>query len=525
MRTSGRSVALGAFASLVACASLPCSPAGAQQLSRDRIHALAERQTFPALRMYRDFLSLPNDAHFPADIEKVVEWLEGAFHARGFATRRLPTAGSPLLFAERGSARAQRTVLFYLQADGQPVDPSQWRQESPYIPVLKQRTRDEAWEELPWDRLEGAWDEEWRIFGRSTSDSKGPIVQFLAALDALADANLLPDYTVKVIVDTEEEMGSPNLPEAVEGNRELLAADMLVILDGPPHYSNRPTLKFGARGIAQLTLTTYGPRVPQHSGHYGNYAPNPALRLAQILASMKDEHGRVTIPGFYEGVVLDADTRAALERVPDDEVELGRRLGITAIDSVGGNLQEAVQFPSLNIRGMSSGWVGSEARTIVPATATAEVDVRLVAESDPERLLALIRQHVEGLGYYVIDQAPTEEERLAHGKIATFTSSVSYLAFRTDFTSLPGRWLARAYEHLYGEEPIRIRTSGGSVPISPFIQTLGVPAVSVPTVNPDNNQHSPNENLRLGNFVEGVRVILAVLAQDFGGMEESGSGT
>ncbi len=355
---------------------------------------------------------------------------------------------------------------------------------------------------------------DWRVFARSASDSKGPVTQFLSALDAMDRHGFSPDFNIKIIVDTEEELGSPNLPPAVERHRTELAADMLVILDGPPHISNEPTLKFGARGIATFTLTTYGPYVPLHSGHYGNYAPNPAMRLAQILASMKDEQGRVTIPGFYDGIELDESTKAILERVPDDEAQIHRRLGISTIDNVGTTLQEAVQYPSLNVRGMSSGWVGDQRRTIIPATATAEVDVRLVMESDPERLLGLIRSHIQGLGYHLTEGPPTDEERQRHSKIAGFTSEISYLAFRTDFDSEPGRWLRRAYEHLYGEPPIMIRTSGGSIPISPFVTTLDIPAVVVPTVNSDNNQHSPNENLRLGNFIEGITVILSILAQN-----------
>jgi acetylornithine deacetylase/succinyl-diaminopimelate desuccinylase-like protein len=253
--------------------------------------------------------------------------------------------------------------------------------------------------------------------------------------------------------------------------------------------------------------------VPQHSGHYGNYAPNPALKLAQLLASMKDERGRVTIPGWYDGISLDRGTRATLDRVPDDEDAIRGALGIATTDDVGNSLQEAMQYPSLNIRGMSSGWVGEQRRTIVPATATAEVDVRLVLETDPNRLLGLVRDHIAARGYYLLDREPAEEERLTHPRIATFRSEISYLAFRTEFDSEPGRWLTNAMTRLYGEPPIKIRTSGGSIPISPFVQTLGVPAVSVPTVNPDNNQHSPNENLRLGNFLEGIEVILAVLTE------------
>lgn len=487
-----------------------------QQLDRATIAARAEAQAPRALELFRQYLSIPNDAHHPEEIRTLLLWLDHAFRERGFRTSELPTAGSPLLLAERPVSDAHDTVLFYLQADGQPVSPSHWEQEDPYTAVLKMRGPDGTWRALPWERLQGERNNEWRIFARSASDSKGPNIQFLAAIDAMDEAGVTPDFTIKVVVDMEEELGSPHLPAAVERYRDRLAADMLVILDGPPHISNRPTLKFGARGIATITLTTYGPRVPLHSGHYGNYAPNPAIRLAQILGSMKDERGRVTIPGFYDGVELDAEARAVLAGVPDDEGAIREQLGIAEIDDVGSSLQEAVQYPSLNVRGLSSGWVGAQRRTIIPATATAEVDVRLVLESDPVRLLRLVREHIERLGYYVVARPPTDEERRKHSKIVSFTSEISYLAFRTDFESRPGRWLSAALEHLYGEDPIKIRTSGGSIPISPFVSTLAVPAVSVPTVNPDNNQHSPNENIRVGNFVEGIKVVLAVLTQPIG---------
>ena len=489
--------------------------AGAQQLSRQEIDQLVEPRVTAAFTTYRELLSLPNDAHFPDDILRLLDWLETAFRERQFETTRLPTDGSPVLLAERSFTGASRTVLIYLQSDGQPVDPSKWFQSSAYQPVLKAELAGGEWVEIPWQRLQQNRDLDWRVFARSASDSKGPIAQFLTALSVMDEAGLTPDFNMKVIVDTEEEMGSPNLPSAVERYRDRLAADMLIIFDGPPHVSNAPTLKFGARGIATVTLTTFGPRVPQHSGHYGNYAPNPAIRLAQLLASMKDYQGRVTIPGWYDGVVLDQDTKAILSRVPDDEEQIRQRLGIMERDQVGDNLQEAVQYPSLNVRGLSSGWVGAESRTIVPATATAEIDVRLVRESDPQRLLRLLREHIEGQGFYLIDGEPTEEERMTQPRIASFRSTVSYGAFRTDFDSEPGRWLTQAFVRLYGEEPIKIRTSGGSIPISPFVETLGVPAVSVPTVNGDNNQHSPNENLRVGNFIEGIKIVLAVLTERF----------
>lgn len=466
-----------------------------------------------SLELYREFLSLPNDAMFADDILKMVEWMEPQFEARGFDVRRIATQGSPLLFAERKTAGATRTLLIYLQSDGQPVDKSAWFQEDPYQPVLKAQAENGDWGAIPWRNLDSEIDPDWRVFARSASDSKGPMTQFLVAMDILNEGGHEFDFNIKVIIDTEEEMGSPNLPPVVVDNRDLLAADMLLIFDGPPHASNKPTVKFGARGIVTITLTTYGPRVPQHSGHYGNYAPNPAFHMSRILASMKDANGRVVIPGYYDGVELDDELRRVLAAVPDDEVAIRRDLGIARADEIGANLQESVQYPSLNIRGLSSGWVGSESRTIVPATATAEIDVRLVKESDPDRLVGLIRQHIADLGYHVIDREPGLAERQEQPDIVTLTSEFSYAAYRSGFNEAAGRLARSGLSHLYGEEPILIRTSGGSIPISPFVETLGIPAASVPTVNIDNNQHSPNENIRLGNFKEGIAMLVSVLSQ------------
>lgn len=500
---------------LVCAPLLAAHPAPLQaQLSPERLEALVAERSVEALERFREYLSLPNDAHHHDDIRVLTDWVEGAFQERGFETTRLETPTLPLLLAERRVENPAATVLVYLQADGQPVDPAAWTQDDPYGPVLREPDGAGGFRDIPWDRIRGEIQEDWRIFARSASDSKGPNIQFLTALDLLDEQGVRLDYDLKVIVDFEEELGSPQLPPAVERYSEALAADMFVIFDGPPHYSGAPSLKFGARGIATFTLTTYGPRVPQHSGHYGNYAPNPGMRLAELLASMKDDAGRVTIPGFYDGIELDAETRRILAAVPDDETEVQARLGIAEPDQVGGSLQGAVQYPSLNVRGLSSGWVGDQARTIVPATAVAEVDVRLVRETEGERLLELIRQHIRGEGYHLISgRDPTEQERLTHPRIARFDSEVSYAAFRTDVESTPGRWLDAGMRRLFGEEPVKIRTSGGSIPISPFVSTLGVPAVGVPTVNADNNQHSPNENLRVGNFLEGIAIVAAVLGE------------
>lgn len=481
------------------------------QSTLDTIFASRARASFASLR---ELLAIPNDAHHADDIERNVAWCEAAFGERGFETRRLTTPEAPLLLAEYPVDGAEKTVLVYLQVDGQPVYPEAWYQDDPYQATLKEAAPDGGWVARDWEDLyTHELDPEWRIFARSTADSKGAVMMFLTAMDLMRDREERPDFNVKVIMDFEEEIGSPNLPEAVEEYREALAADMLVIFDGPRHLSNQPTLVFGARGISEITLKVFGPIYPQHSGHYGNWAPNPAERLAALISGMKDEAGRVTLPGFYDGIELDEETRRVMAAVPDDTRRINYRLGIAEATAVGEDYQSSLQYPSLNVRGISSGWVGDEARTIVPATAVAELDIRLVLESDPDRLIGLVRQYIEDRGYYLTDGAPTERERLQHPRICQFNASTSYLAFRTDFNSEIGRWLDRALTKAFGRPPIKQRTSGGSIPISPFVNTLGIPAVTCPTVNRDNNQHSPNENIRLGNYVDGIRTMYAVLGE------------
>lgn len=486
--------------------------AHAQQINQQRLKELSEKYALASLPMLKELLSIPNDAFYPDDIEKNVKWCEKAFQQRGFTTRRITTKTAPLLLAEREVEKAKKTVLVYLQVDGQPVDTSRWFQENPYKPALKTLNADGEWKEIPWEQIEN-YDDDWRVFARSASDAKGPVAMFLAALDAITDAQIEANYNLKVIMDFEEELGSPQLPAAVKENAELLSADMLIIFDGPRHISNRPTLSFGARGIATIKLTTYGPIVPQHSGHFGNYVPNPALRLSKLLASMKDDDGRVIIAGFYDGIILTPEIEKILRAVPDDENQIRERLQLGSVDKVGSYYQESIQYPSLNIRGMQSGWIDEKVRTIIPGWARAEIDVRLVIESDPERLIGLIKKHIKDEGYYITDKIPSKEERLNHEKVASFTYEVSYQSFRTDFDSEVGVWLRKAIKTAFNEEPIMIRMSGGSIPISPFVKTLGIPAVTVPTVNRDNNQHSPNENIRLGNYREGIMTMMAILAQ------------
>ena len=486
-----------------------------QSLDMNEINSLARGKAQTAFKEYREFLSLPNDANNEDELIPNMIWCEEAFQRRGFTTERLKTKRLPLILAEKQYSGAKNTVLFYIQIDGQPVDPSKWFQEGPFVPTLKKQVKKDKWETIPWESLYKNYDDDWRIFARSASDAKGPINSFLIALDIIAEKGIKPDYNIKVIMDMEEEMGSPNLPPAVKKFRKKLKADRLVILDGPRHPSNEPTLTFGARGIVAIQLKVHGPKFPQHSGHYGNYVPNPAVRLSQLIASMKDDDGKVTIPGYYDGITISEEARAIMSAVPDDEKFIRRSIGISEPDKVANNYQESIQYPSLNVRGMQSGWVEKEVRTIIPSYALAEIDVRLVKETDPNRIIKLIKNHIKSQGYYIIDRNPKDNERSRYNKIASFNYRIGYQAFRTPVNSEIAYWLRAALVNGFGKEPIIKRTSGGSIPISPFVNTLNIPAVTVPTVNPDNNQHSPNENLRVGNLIESIRTHVSLLVQPY----------
>ena len=486
-----------------------------QSLDMNEINSLARGKAQSAFKEYREFLSLPNDANNEDELIPNMIWCEEAFQRRGFTTERLKTKRLPLILAEKQYSGAKNTVLFYIQIDGQPVDPSKWFQEGPFVPTLKKQVKKDKWETIPWESLYKNYDDDWRIFARSASDAKGPINSFLIALDIIAEKGIKPNYNIKVIMDMEEEMGSPNLPPAVKKFRKKLKADRLVILDGPRHPSNEPTLTFGARGIVAIQLKVHGPKYPQHSGHYGNYVPNPAVRLSQLIASMKDDDGKVTIPGYYDGITISEEARAIMSAVPDDEKFIQRSIGISEPDKVANNYQESIQYPSLNVRGMQSGWVEKEVRTIIPSYALAEIDVRLVKETDPNRIIKLIKNHIKSQDYYIIDRDPKDNERSRYNKIVSFNYRIGYQAFRTPVNSEIAYWLRAALVNGFGKEPIIKRTSGGSIPISPFVNTLNIPAVTVPTVNPDNNQHSPNENLRVGNLIESIRTHVSLLVQPY----------
>ncbi|MFT4248842.1 MAG: M20/M25/M40 family metallo-hydrolase [Pseudomonas sp.] len=466
-----------------------------------------------SLAQWIEFLRLPNVAsRSDAEIARNAQWAREAFAAHGFQAQLLAVDAAPMVFAQWPQASPQqRTVLFYAHLDGQAVLPQDWHQPDPFVPVLKAGSADGGWNKLPLQRLleSAAPDPEWRVFARSAADDKAPIVMLLAALDALRAQGRAPAVNVKVILDSREESGSPTLAQVVARYRVLLQADAVVMLDGPMHRSNRPTLVFGHRGGAGATLTVYGARTELHSGHYGNYAPNPAFALARLLAGMKDEHGRVTIPGFYDGASPD---HAALAAVPDDEAEIRRRIGIATPEQVGASYQEAMNLPTLNITAMQAGAIDSH-RSIIPDRASASLDLRTVPGTPPQRQLALLRQYVLDQGYHLVEGEPSEQERARYPRLASLRGGGGGEALQTPLDAPVGRWAQAALTAEFGQAPIRIPLMGGGVPSAPLAEGLGVPILLLPLVNADNNQHAANENLRIGNYFDGVRSLHALLTR------------
>jgi acetylornithine deacetylase/succinyl-diaminopimelate desuccinylase-like protein len=460
-----------------------------------------------------ELLSIPNVAADRDNIRRNADHLRSLFLKRGFSVEVLETGGNPLVFAELRVPGATRTLLFYAHYDGQPVDPGEWSQPSPFVPVLRTRRLEDGGSEIAEFRSLTSLPGEARLYARSASDDKAPIVALLAALDALKAANQPPTSHVKVILDGEEEVRSPGLAATMGQYRERYRADLMLVLDGPLHQSGKPTLSFGARGNLVFQLTTFGAKFALHSGHYGNWAPNPAMDLAQLLASMKDARGRVLVHGFYEDVPpLSSGERQVLAEVPDRGDDLKRFFGIQRTEQVGDNLQEALQFPSLNVRGLQSGGVGDQARTIIPDRAVAEIDVRLVKETDAERMLARVLAHIRAQGFHVlVDAEPDDDMRARYPRIVRVSRVNWTNAYRTDMAHPESLALVRTFERVWGEAPVRNRTMGGTVPIDFFIEALGIPAISVPVVNFDNNQHSHNENVRLQNVWDAVTSFSAIL--------------
>jgi len=378
-------------------------------------------------------LRIPNTGQDPSQMRLNAEVIARMFQRRGVRTRLLEANDAPpVVYGELLVAGASRTLIFYAHYDGQPVQPSEWNTGDPFRPVLMSGLIEAGGQPIPLPNPGWPSDPEWRLYARSAGDDKAAIVALATALEALREQRVPIQANLKFFIEGEEEKGSPHLEEFLRKNRELLQGDVWLFCDGPVHQNRQQQIAFGARGVVGLELTVYGPRRELHSGHYGNWAPNPALRLARLLASMKDESGHVLVDGFYDDVAPLGETeQQAIAEVPSFDTALKRELWLAETEGGDRRLEEAINLPSLNIRGLASGATGEEARNIIPATATASLDIRLVKGMDYHRTTDRVIDHIRRQGYYVTEVEPGEEVRLAYAKVCKLTRRNGYNAVRT----------------------------------------------------------------------------------------------
>jgi acetylornithine deacetylase/succinyl-diaminopimelate desuccinylase-like protein len=469
------------------------------------------------IRELSEFLSIPNIASDTPNIQKNAAHLVEMLEARGIETHLLPISGrGPVVFGKLITPEAKRTVIFYAHYDGQPVDPAAWTDGKPFEPVLRDAAIEAGGKRIPFPensaQHRAVYDDNWRIYARSSSDDKSPIVALLAALDALREKKIPLSANLKIIFEGEEEAGSTNLQRTLELHKNLLGADLLVTADGPVHQSGQPLVFFGNRGDIGIGITVYGAIRALHSGHYGNWAPNPAMELSQLLASMKDADGRVLIEGYYDDVApLGEVEKKALAEMPEHDADLARELGIAKPEGGGKKLAELIMQPSLNVRGLRSAYVGGQAQNVVPDRAEASLEARLVKGEDPQKKFEQIAAFIEKQGFYVIDHQPTMEERRGHARIARVVYEGGYRASRTPMDLPVSRAIVEVVRAAAGNNTLVMPSSGGSVPMYIF-EDLGLQWVGVPIVNYDNHQHSSDENLRLGHFWRGIELYGAILA-------------
>ena len=474
------------------------------------------------LREFVELLALPNVASDRENIRRNAAHIFGMMQRRGLNPRLLETkdgAAPPAVFGEHATPGATRTLVFYAHYDGQPTDPRKWTGTAPWQPALRSAALEAGGQILPMPRNGEPINPEWRLYARSASDDKAGVQAILTAFDALKASGIELTVNLKFFFEGEEEAGSPHLAEILTRHRELLRADAWIVCDGPVHQSGRKQVVFGVRGDTNVDLTVYGAARPLHSGHYGNWAPNPAMTLARLLASMKDARGRVMIKGWYDDVEpLGESERQAMREAPAFDEELRRQLGLARAEGEGLSLLEAVALPSLNVNGFASGDVGALARNVIPTEATAALDLRLVKGNDYRRQVARLVAHIKEQGFHVIERDPTSEERLKHPLIAKIVHRPGgYNAERTRMDSALARDVIAAVQSVSDERVVRLPTLGGSLPLAIFRESLGdVSPIIVPIANYDNNQHAENENIRLQNLWDGVEIMAALMSMRAG---------
>ncbi len=483
---------------------------------RARGIAAAWRQTHETqiLTDFTTFLAMPDVATTIPDVEANAAYLQAQLEARGFEVRILRAAPGtpPSVFALLKTPGATRTVLYYAHYDGQPISQKGWVS-PPFTPTMRSGPLSANAPVVDWRAAPAPRDPQWRIFARAAGDDKASIQALLSAFDAMKAAGVAPSVNIKLFYEGEEEQGSPHLRTIVEANRDLLKTDLIVMGDGPMHQSGRQLVNFGSRGVMGFTLKVYGPLRPLHDGHYGSWAPSPAVEMAYLITSLRAENGDIKIPHFYDDVVPpSAADLAALAALPPIEGQLEHDLGF-AQPITSARLADSYFRPTLNVRAVHVGDTGPNAANAIATSAEASFDFRLAPGETPARVKVLVTDDLARMGWRVTSAPPTSEERARYAKIVELHwDPGESTAVRTPLDNPAAQAAVRAISAEEGGPILQMPMVGASSGMAEMVDVLKVPMVGVSIANYDDNQHAENENLRLKNLWDGIAVYTALLS-------------
>jgi acetylornithine deacetylase/succinyl-diaminopimelate desuccinylase-like protein len=422
-----------------------------------------------------DYLRHPSISAHGIGMDQVADYLLTWLTSLGFDAHLMPTPGWPLVLARRFDQPAAPTVLLYGHYDVQPPEPLEEWISPPFEPAIR----------------------DGRVYARGAGDNKGQhFAQILALESLLAVYGRLP-CNVIVLLEGEEEVGSPHIAGFVRTHRDLLNADLVITSDGPVAENGRPTIEFGVRGVVSFELRARGAKRDLHSGNFGGIAPNPLWTLVHLLATMKNPRGDITIDGFYDNVLPPTELeRAALANLPVDERAAKRDLEIDHFDVPPDRpyYERLAFWPTLTINGLHGGYSGSGSKTVLPHEAFVKCDIRLVEAQTVEEIFAQVEAHVRrhAPGVELIRQGGMDPSK-------------------TPLDSPYVQPLRQAILTAQGEEPLLVPAMGGSLPDYVFTKILGIPDFTVPYANADEANHAPNENLELARFIRGIKTGAAML--------------
>lgn len=482
------------------------------QSVQQKIRQYRQNNEASIINHYKEFVAIPNVSRDTPNILRNTQYIADWMKRLGIETELLhgKTPGvTPAVYGKVMVPGAKKTLAFYAHYDGQPVNPRQWAEGlQPFEPVFLTAPIERGGKIVSQSANSNKIDPQWRLSGRGSADDKAGVMTILNGYEALVKSGVPLTNNLIFLFEGEEEIGSIHIDEIFEVNKEKLISDVWIISDGPRHVSGKKLVQFGVRGDINISLTVYGPKRPLHSGNYGNWAPNPARMLVELLAGMKDETGRVTIKGFYDDVVpLTASEKKALANIPNVEATLKQELGIMQPEGNGKSFLELLHLPTLNINGIQSANVGNMAANIIPVKAEAALDLRLVLGNDAHRQVDKLIKHIESKGYHVLDRDPTDEERLKYPRLIRIGKGIGYNAQRTPMDLPIAQLIMKAVQSTVDYPVIALPSAGGSLPLIVFEEKLGAKVVTVPVVNYDNNQHAENENVLVGFLWEGIETM------------------